>query len=90
MIKSTPVSIDLSKEICELCKALVSKPDLVKVSKINDERSEQKYLVLASEQDIGKLMGRKGIISNSIRTLINVTLHKYKKRASIRFEAVDK
>lgn len=81
-------NVDLSGRIRSICQPLVSHPELVKVQKIQDERQEQTYLINCDEADVGKLLGRHGIISDSLRTIVNIALRSAKKKASLKFEAL--
>jgi len=81
------VDIDISKDILGICTPLVSYPNDLNVVRVYESKGEQYYKITANENDVGKLIGRQGLISNSIRTLVNVSLHNYKKRAVLKFEA---
>lgn len=89
MRTSNKDDLDISKDIYNICAPLVSSPELLKVTKISEEKKQQKYLIQSSEKDVGKLIGRNGLISNSIRTLVNISLHSGKKHAVLKFEAID-
>lgn len=84
---SMPNTIDLSKKLKAICDPLVSKPQLLSVTLVEDNRKTQSYLVELDESDLGKILGRHGIISDSLRTLVNIALRGSKKKASITFEA---
>ncbi len=80
-------SVDLSDKIAAICKPLISAPEHLSVKMTNDERKEQAYLINCDEADVGKLLGRHGIISDSLRTIVNISLRAYKKKASLTFAA---
>jgi len=57
-------------DFCELIvKRLVQEPDLVKVQLFEGE-DEDTIEILVSENDMGRVIGKRGKIANSIKTLI--------------------
>lgn len=52
-----------------IVKKLVKEPDLVKVQQFDDE-DEVVIEIAVSEEDMGRVIGKKGKIANSIKTLI--------------------
>jgi len=52
-----------------IVKRLVQEPDLVKVQLFEGEE-EDTIEILVSENDMGRVIGKKGKIANSIKTLI--------------------
>lgn len=48
---------------------LVSKPDLVKVTATEDEQGIL-FVVSVAKEDTGKVIGKKGVIAEAIRTLL--------------------
>ena len=57
-------------DFCELIvKRLVQEPDLVKVQLFEGEE-EDTIEILVSENDMGRVIGKRGKIANSIKTLI--------------------
>ena len=57
-------------DFCELIvKRLVQEPDLVKVQLFEGEE-EDTIEILVSEDDMGRVIGKRGKIANSIKTLI--------------------
>lgn len=55
-----------------LVKNLVKQPDMVSVKQFSEEESENEITiqVLVSEDDMGVIIGKKGNIANSIRTIV--------------------
>lgn len=82
-------NIDLTQDILSLVEPLVAKPELIKVERIDKEedlnKREQNYLVICDKDDLGKLIGRHGVISDSIRTILNVSNKNMRKRIHLRF-----
>ena len=52
-----------------IVKKLVKEPDLVKVQEFNTD-DETVIEIVVSEEDMGRVIGKKGKIANSIKTLI--------------------
>lgn len=53
-----------------LVKNLVRDPEMVSVKQFEDEEDVINIQVLVSEDDMGRVVGRKGRTANSIRTII--------------------
>ena len=82
--------IDLSEDIKKLCIPLVSHPESISVTLTQDERKSQSYLILCDNGDIGKLIGRDGAISNSLRAIVNVSPKAQRKKISLKFDTNSK
>lgn len=52
-----------------IVKKLVKEPDLVKVQEFEDDE-EITIEIVVSEEDMGRVIGKKGKVANSIKTLI--------------------
>ena len=69
------------KELVEyIAKALVDEPDQVRVAEIEGEKITVIELRVAPG-DLGKVIGKQGRTARSIRTLLNATATKLRKRA---------
>lgn len=69
------------KELIEIiAKALVDEPDQVRVTEIEGEKVTIIELRVAPS-DLGKVIGKQGRTARSIRTLLNATATKLRKRA---------
>ena len=53
-----------------LVKRLVADPDMISVKQIDNEDSSITILVLVPETDMARVIGRGGVVANSIRTLV--------------------
>ena len=53
-----------------LVKRLVADPDMISVKQIDNEDSSITILVLVPENDMARVIGRGGVVANSIRTLV--------------------
>lgn len=85
--------IDLTEDIRSLVEPLVSNPDAILIQRIDKPedrtKKEQNYLVTCEKEDLGKLIGRHGVISDSIRTILNVSTKNNKKKVHLRFQSSD-
>jgi hypothetical protein len=71
------------KELVEyLVKALVDKPDEVKISQTEGEAVTILEIRVASD-DAGKVIGKEGRIANAIRTIVKAAGAKNQKRVSV-------
>lgn len=81
--------IDLEKVLLNLVKPLCSDPDSVMVRKMDSLDDNELLLhVYAPSEDIARLIGKKGMMANSIRQMLQVASKIEKKRISIKFEAL--
>ncbi len=68
------------KEFIErIVKALVDQPDMVKITEVEGEKTSVIELSVANE-DMGKIIGKRGKTVSAIRTLLNAASMKQKKR----------
>ncbi len=68
------------KELVEfIAKKLVDKPDEVKVTEVNAERTTVIELRVAKE-DLGKIIGKEGKTAKAIRTILSAASAKLNKR----------
>ncbi len=56
-----------------LVKNLVSNPDMVSVKQFDDEEDLITIEVLVSSDDMGKVIGKRGMIANAIRTIVQAS-----------------
>lgn len=86
-------NLDLTEDIRSLIEPLVSKPESLQIKRLDKEENltkrEQNYLVLCEKEDLGKIIGRHGVISDSIRTILNVSVKNMRKKVHLRFESFD-
>lgn len=73
------------KEVLEtIINTLVSDKDSVSVKQIDGEQSII-FEVKVAENDMGKVIGKQGVIAKSIRTIIKSIAAKENKRVSVEF-----
>ena len=73
------------KEILEtIISTLVSDKDSVSINQIDGEQSVI-FEVKVAENDMGKVIGKQGVIAKSIRTIMKAAASKENKRVSVEF-----
>ncbi|WP_294157014.1 KH domain-containing protein [uncultured Selenomonas sp.] len=71
------------KELVEvIAKALVDRPEAVKVSEKEDERQTLIELHVA-EDDMGKVIGKQGRIAKALRTLVKAAATREEKKVTV-------
>ena len=63
-----------------MAQALVDKPDEVKIREVEGDRTTVFELTVAKD-DLGKIIGKQGKTARALRTILNATATKLKKRA---------
>lgn len=58
-----------------LVKRLVADPDMISVRQIDNEDGSITILVLVPETDMARVIGRGGVVANSIRTLVQAAAY---------------
>ena len=72
--------MEMKDLITYIAKSLVDQPDLVKVTEIHGEITSVIELSVAKE-DIGKIIGKQGKTATAIRTIMNASSQKMKRRS---------
>ncbi len=89
----TETNLDLTGDIRSLIEPLVSKPEAILIKRMDKDKDlgkkEQNYLILCEKEDLGKLIGRHGVISDSLRTILNVSVKNMRKKVHLRFESFE-
>ncbi len=80
--------MDYVKTLHDIAVELVSEKDKLEVRELPSLEEDVVVLyVYASHNDIAKLIGRKGMMANSIRQLMSVTGRLHDKKLDIKFES---
>ncbi|MBP8613110.1 MAG: KH domain-containing protein [Candidatus Atribacteria bacterium] len=75
------------KELIEtVVKALVDKPEEVKVTEVAGETAVI-YEIKVADSDIGKIIGKQGRTANALRTIVKAASSKIGKAASIQINS---
>lgn len=82
--------MEFEKIIHAIIDPLIENKEAVLIREISSSADKNTTILIAtSKDDISRLIGRKGIIANSIRELISVAAKKESKHVHIRFESFD-
>ena len=73
--------------VANLVKPLVAFPEVVKVTTVSDEEDLLTLEVLVNTNDLGRVIGKKGRIANSIRTIAFAYGARHNRRIDIVFDA---
>ena len=80
--------MDYVKTLQDIAKELVSQKDKLEVRQLPSLEEDTVVLyVYAAHDDIAKLIGRKGMMANSIRQLMSVSGRLNDKKLDIKFES---
>lgn len=80
--------LDLEKTLYDLCLPLVVKTESLSVKTMASANDKETLLyVYADDADIARLIGRKGVIAGSIRSMMSVAARSSKQRILVKFEA---
>lgn len=81
--------IEIEKVLLDIVKPICNDPDSVMVKQMESlQENEVLLYVYAPSEDIARLIGRQGIMANSIRQMIQVAAKIQNKKISIKFEAI--
>lgn len=80
---------ELDKVLFDLVKPMVQNPDSLEV-RIMPETNEREVVlnVYAKNDDIARLIGRKGSMASALRQVMSVASHTDNKKISIKFEQI--
>ncbi len=82
------MNMDYVKTLQDIAKELVSQKDKLEVRQMPSLEEDTIVLyVYAAHDDIAKLIGRKGMMANSIRQLMSVSGRLNNKKLDIKFES---
>lgn len=81
--------MNLEKVLLDLVKPLCSDSENVMVKRMESlDENEILLYVYAPNEDIARLIGKKGVMASSIRQMMQVASHSENKRISIQFESI--
>ncbi len=66
--------------------SLVSNPDAVEVSEVNESEKNTIITVLVAPEDMGKIIGKGGKVASSIRTIVKSASVKENKRYIVKIK----
>ena len=80
---------ELDQVLLDLVKSMVDDPDSLEVKvKSSPEDREVVLYVYAKDEDIARLIGRKGSMASALRQVMSVASHAEDKRISIKFQQI--
>ena len=81
---------ELDKVLLDLVKPMVDNPEKLEVRQMpgNSDRDLVLY-VYASDSDIARLIGKKGMMASALRQVMSVASHTDHKHINIKFEKID-
>lgn len=78
---------ELDKVLLDLIKPMVDDPDSLSVKLVSGENEKEVVLhVAAKNEDIARLIGRKGSMASALRQVMSVASHAENKKVSIKFD----
>ncbi len=81
--------INYEKTLIDIVRPLCSEPDAVMVKQMESMKENEIVLyIYAPNNDLGRLIGKKGMMAQSIRSMMQVAGKINHKRINIRFEAI--
>jgi len=73
--------------ILDIITPLVSNPEQLKVIPMDQENLyETTYIIYCDESDVGRLIGKKGIVADAIREVVNASAKLNSKKIRLKFE----
>ena len=75
--------------VAELVKPLVAFPEDVSVTTLSDEKDEVALQLMVNANDLGRVIGKKGRIANSIRTIAFAFGARHGQRIEIAIDALN-
>jgi predicted RNA-binding protein YlqC (UPF0109 family) len=75
--------INYEKFLCNLIKPLVLFPDEVAVKILSEEDNTIMVQIIVNPDDIGRIIGKKGRVINSIRTIAYASASRFGKKIEI-------
>ena len=64
-------------------KSLVDNSDQVSIRRVNGGENKVRYELRVAKEDMGRVIGKRGRVANSIRQLLNVAAARQGKQASL-------
>ena len=81
--------INLEQVLLNIVKPMCKDPETVLVKEMESENENETLLyVYAPSEDIARLIGKQGVMANSIRQMLQVASKIQNKKISIKFEAI--
>ena len=73
--------------ILDIISPLVSTPERLKIVPMDQENLyEATYIIYCDEKDVGRLIGKKGVVAEAIRDVVNASAKLDSKKIKLKFE----
>lgn len=80
--------MDYEKIVKKIIEPIVENSDSVFI-RINEEDKDVLIIIAAEQEDTARLIGRRGIIANSIREVVSIAGKSEEKHVHLKFESFD-
>lgn len=82
--------MDYEKIIHTIIDPLVEHKDMIMIRELpNENERDITLLIVASQEDTSRLIGRKGVVANAIREVISIKGKSENKRIHVHFESFE-
>ncbi len=85
--------MDIEQAIRTIVEPLVANPEAIIIRRMDStddlDKKDQHYLIACDQDDIRRLIGRHGVIADSIRKIVSIGAREENKRVHIKFESFD-
>ncbi|MCD8194714.1 MAG: KH domain-containing protein [Coprobacillus sp.] len=82
--------MNYTKIIHAIIDPLVENPDSIFIREIEENEGKDLKIVIAAEgEDVSRLIGKKGVIANSIREVVSIAGKSEEKHVHLSFESFD-
>ena len=82
--------MDYTSLIHSIVDSFIENPENILIKELPSEReNEASILVVATNEDIARLIGKKGCVANAIRDIVSIAGRLENKRVHIKFESFD-
>ncbi len=81
--------MDLDQVLYDLLRPMVDEPESLEVRQLSDDGDREVVLcVYAKNDDVARLIGRRGMMASALRQVMAVASHTEGRRISIKFEKI--
>lgn len=82
--------MELSKVLHDLVEPMVENKNALNVKELSSLNENEIILVIyAQNDDVGRLIGRKGSMANALRQVMGIASRQVDKKVTIKFEAIE-
>lgn len=82
--------VDVEKLLLDLIEPIVDHKDALTVKQLESINDDEIILMIyAKNDDIGRLIGKKGVMANSLRQVMGIASRTLNKKINLKFEAIE-